>query len=1120
MRPRGRAVAAALALVAVIAVETTSLAAPGWTTSRDGSVEIDHPSGWRLQRDDASGQLVVQGTRNERLIVWPFFVGGGLDEASAGRVLARLARGQAPQVPWAPPQSVGRGALRTGGRGTSETAVASLVWTTSPRGTAAQFVLAVAPGDRGRDVEPVFAKILASLRLTGRPPTAGAASAPRIDVAYVRFQDPSEGAFSLDVPRGWRVSGGLVRKAPVDVRSQVVASSPDNHVHLRIGDADVPPFTLPTPLLVQSGFREGATYSPGYGVNMLVMRYLPGEQFAQSWVTSKVGPTCAGLQIVNTRPLPRTVEAMNAIMARHGSPAVSQRLHAGDLAFRCQRGEVPMVGYLFVATLLTAGSAGGGTWHVDQLQGYLSPPARAGEAQAVLSHMAETVTLNPEWVRMQQNITASTSRIVADTGAHISRVISDSYWTRQASLDEVSRRRSNQTMGLEDVRDPVTGRELKVENSSTYHWIDHRGNIVGTDVYNRPSLDFRELVKQPGPLSRAAARRHPRVGGVTDGLGRPRRSVRQVADRACLRRLASRVQHTRALPPGRPMRSLRAATVLVFLLPFLGVVSSSFPGPHPASAYSVVDGRIVGAQGQLVQLRGVNWSGFETNDHVVHGLWARNWKSMVDQMRELGFNAVRLPLCPGTLRGSAPSSIDYGRNPDLAGLDSLELLDVVVHHLDAQGLYVLLDHHRPDCESISELWYTPQYSEQEWIADLTLLAARYGSVARVIGVDPKNEPHGAATWGTGHAATDWNGAAERAAAAVGQLAPHWLIFVEGIQQNPTCSASDASFWGENLEPLTCTPLAIPADRLVLSPHTYGPDVFGQPYFDDPAFPANMPAIWHRRFGQFIGAGHAVVLGEFGGKYGTGDPRDVSWQDALVDYLASQGVSSGFYWTWNPNSGDTGGILNDDWNTVREDKLTLLRRLWAGTATPPFADVPAGHPYFTWISALVRARITAGCATAPPRYCPDDAVSRAQMAVFLLRAILGADYQPPDATGAFADVPATNAFARWIEELARQGITGGCAVTPARYCPDAPVTRAQMAVFLLRARDGSFSTPPAPVGTFADVPATHPQAAWIEELARQGITGGCATTPRLYCPDAPVTRAQMAVFLARTFGLPL
>jgi hypothetical protein len=439
----------------------------------------------------------MQGTRSERLIVWPFFVSGSLDAATAGQVLARMASAQGPQTTWAPVRPVGRTALRTEGRVGSDAAVASLAWTPSPKGTAAQFVLAAAPGERRRETEELFAKILSSLRLTGRPQGPGGGSPSGAGVAFVPFRDPSEGAFTLEVPQGWRVSGGLVRKASVDVRSSVVASSPDNQVHLRLGDVELPTFSIPTPMLLQLGFREGSPYSPGYGVSMIVMRYLPGEQFARYWVASRVGSVCSGIQIVSAQPLPQTVQAMNAIMARNGSPVMAQRLHAGDAAFRCQQNQAPAVGYLFVATLLTAGNDGGGVWNVDQLQGYLSPPERSGQAQAILARMVGSVRLNPEWVRMQQSITASTSQIVADTGAHISKVISDSYWSRQASQAEISRKRSNQILGIEDVRDPATGRELRVESGSNYYWIDPRGNIVGTDIHSRPTLDFRELVRLP-----------------------------------------------------------------------------------------------------------------------------------------------------------------------------------------------------------------------------------------------------------------------------------------------------------------------------------------------------------------------------------------------------------------------------------------------------------------------------------------------------------------------------------------------------------------------------------------------------------------------------------------------
>lgn len=351
-----------------------------------------------------------------------------------------------------------------------------------------------------------------------------------------------------------------------------------------------------------------------------------------------------------------------------------------------------------------------------------------------------------------------------------------------------------------------------------------------------------------------------------------------------------------------------------------------------ANAYSVSQGRLVDARGQAIQLRGVNWFGFETDTHAPHGLWARPWREMLSQMKALKINALRVPLCPETIRGVPIEGVDGDLNPDLIGFNSAELLDFLVQQFSDEGFLILLDHHRPNCQSQSELWYTTDYSEAEWINDLSTLAKRFRDVPGVIGIDLKNEPKGRATWGTGNQETDWNAAAERASRAVLGIAPEWLIFVEGVENNPECSSEGPHFWGENLQPFACTPLDIPPDRLVLAPHTYGPDVYPQPYFDDPRFPANMPAIWERNFGQFLAQGYAVILGEFGGKYGEGDPRDRAWQDMLVDYLLKLQVRSAFYWSWNPNSEDTGGLLQDDWKTLRQDKIDLLHRFWFGSVS--------------------------------------------------------------------------------------------------------------------------------------------------------------------------------------------
>ena len=355
-----------------------------------------------------------------------------------------------------------------------------------------------------------------------------------------------------------------------------------------------------------------------------------------------------------------------------------------------------------------------------------------------------------------------------------------------------------------------------------------------------------------------------------------------------------------------------------------------------ADPYEVNKGKIAHA-GVMINLYGVNWFGFETPDHIVHGLWTRGYKDMIAQIKGLGFNAVRIPFCPATLRNVVITSyVNPTKNPDLTGLKSLDVMDKVLAQLNDEKMYILLDHHRPDCETISELWYTADYSEAEWIQDLKFVAERYQHLGYFMGIDIKNEPHGRATWGTGNLETDWNKAAERAAQAVLAANPEILIFVEGIENNPVCSSSINHWWGGNLEPQKCYPINISSGKLVFSPHVYGPDVFEQPYFSDPEFPQNMPAIWDTHFGYLIAEGSAIAIGEFGGKYGHGgDPKDVIWQDAIIDYFAEKGICDFFYWSWNPNSTDTGGILQDDWTNIWQNKLDNLKRLMdACNSLPP------------------------------------------------------------------------------------------------------------------------------------------------------------------------------------------
>ncbi|HTY41955.1 MAG TPA: M12 family metallo-peptidase [Thermoanaerobaculia bacterium] len=181
----------------------------------------------------------------------------------------------------------------------------------------------------------------------------------------------------------------------------------------------------------------------------------------------------------------------------------------------------------------------------------------------------------------------------------------------------------------------------------------------------------------------------------------------------------------------------------------------------------------------------------------------------------------------------------------------------------------------------------------------------------------------------------------------------------------------------------------------------------------------------------------------------------------------------------------------------------------------FADVLPSDPFLSYIDTVYNDGITGGCGTDPLIYCPTSPVTRAQMAVFLLKAIHGSSYAPPACAGLFTDVPCSNGFAPWIEELAAEGVTAGCGT--GTYCPNDPVTRQQMAAFLLKAEHGSSYTPPAcAANPFADVACPGTFTNWIQQLVAEAVTGGCGGGD--YCPTSPVTRGQMAVFLVKTFGL--
>jgi len=386
--------------------------------------------------------------------------------------------------------------------------------------------------------------------------------------------------------------------------------------------------------------------------------------------------------------------------------------------------------------------------------------------------------------------------------------------------------------------------------------------------------------------------------------------------------------------------------------------------------------KIVDSTGATVRLTGLNWFGMETDNHTFHGLWAgRNatWNMQLDHMAALGFNTIRVPYTGDSLRaGAQATSINSDSNPDLVGLSPMQILDKIVAGAGARGMRIILDRHRPSAAGQTALWYTGAVSEASEIADWQMLAQHFANNPTVVGADLFNEPHAEGTdpqatgscWGCGDTARDWRLAAERIGNAILATNSNWLIFVEGVScpttggipntfDNIPDDPMECDWWGGNLAKAGTFPVRLNvANRLVYSAHDYGISVFDrQPWFKDPTFPANLPSVWNHFWGYLVQQNIApVLIGEFGSTLA--NPLDTQWMNALMSYMGSGINGMSFtYWSWNPDSGDTGGIVSDDWVTVNQAKMaivgpSLIPPVGGGTIPPPTTSPGSPPPRTT------------------------------------------------------------------------------------------------------------------------------------------------------------------------------
>jgi hypothetical protein len=329
------------------------------------------------------------------------------------------------------------------------------------------------------------AAVLSISRLAAaQAPTGEPVAAIPLVQNWVGFTDPQEGAFRVEVPQNWNNSGGTARRNALQYRNWVSAISPDGETIVALNDPTEGAYIAPSPLLAMAGLRVGSLYNGGGDLVYTVAPTQSGQQFAVSWGLRKLASLCPGARVTGSRARPDIAQRINAYSRPFGI------IHdAGEAAFACNRGGLPMTAYV-VASMTYLGQTG--IWYADGIGAFLAPAPVAGVAAGVLAHMIATLSFNPAWLAHVSNNAAAVARAAAQDNAAISDAIMQGWQTRGAALDRVMAEDSRARLGIDVYADPSTGTRYTVANGHQYYWVNPRGTVVGTDTDTAPD-GFRRL---------------------------------------------------------------------------------------------------------------------------------------------------------------------------------------------------------------------------------------------------------------------------------------------------------------------------------------------------------------------------------------------------------------------------------------------------------------------------------------------------------------------------------------------------------------------------------------------------------------------------------------------------
>lgn len=386
----------------------------------------------------------------------------------------------------------------------------------------------------------------------------------------------------------------------------------------------------------------------------------------------------------------------------------------------------------------------------------------------------------------------------------------------------------------------------------------------------------------------------------------------------------------------------------------VSAAAKDVPEPSTDDWLSTDGSKIVDSDGTEVWLTGVNWFGYNTGTNCFDGLWACDLDASLASIADHGFNLLRVPISTELVNnwedGVYPdANYNNATNAYLNGMNSLEIFDHVIGQCRANGIKIVVDFHCAETDSMGHMkpmWYGGSVTVDDYYRALEWIADRYKNDDTIIAVDLENEPHGKhnesprAKWDDSKDEDNWKYVAEQAAGKVLGKNPNLLVMVEGIEIYPKDIKNNGDFsseseddylfnwWGGNLRGAADNPVDLGdhQDKLVYSPHDYGPSVYEQPWFKGGYdYESLQEDCWYDNWFYIQDKNIApLLIGEWGGFM---TEPNLTWMTYLRQYISENKINHTF-WCFNANSGDTGGLVLDDFTTWDTDKYEFVKEvLW-------------------------------------------------------------------------------------------------------------------------------------------------------------------------------------------------